>query len=61
MNQNGSKWIKMEQNGSKWIYLDQNGSNLDKLDLSLPVQATVGGRGGHGQQPWAWAGKAALA
>ena len=34
MDQNGSKWIKMDQNESKWIKMDQNGSNLIKLDFS---------------------------
>ena len=26
----------MDQNGSKWIKMDQNGSNLDKLDFLIP-------------------------
>ena len=52
MDQNESKWNKTDQNGSTWIKMDQTWiKKLDKLDLSLPVQATVGGRGGHGQQP----------
>ena len=28
--------LKMDQDESKWIKMDQNGSNLDKLDFLIP-------------------------